>query len=115
MKFVQFTEYNDWEGETWNFWLQLDGNETQLKKLKKFLADNNIEDNPGYELDMTPVDESEVDILVKHSNGGYMNDHNKVTGKLKLELPEDDGTEDWAWEYANDTFYKGQIEDLFHD
>ena len=61
---------------------------------------------------MTPVDESEVDILVKHSRQGYMNYENKVTGTLKL--PEIDldrvATDDDAgYEWLDDNFYKGDI------
>ncbi len=113
MQFVKFTEHNDHEGESWNFWLQLDSNKTELNKLKKFLTENDIEDNPGYELDMTPVDESEVDIVIKHSDQGYMDYNNKVTGKFEMPIYEDDGQEDSAWEFANDNFYKGDIERCF--
>ncbi len=112
MKFVKFTEHNDHEGESWNFWLQEDGNGFELKKLKTFLSENDLEDE-GYELDMTPVDESEVDILVKHTDQGYMDYHNKVTGNFVMPQYEDDGEEDSAYEFASDNFYKGDIERHF--
>lgn len=113
MQFVKFTEHNDWEGESWNFWLQLDGNESELSKLKSFLADNELEDNPGYELDMTPVEESEVDAVVKRSGQGYMNYHNKVTGKFTMPVFEASENEDAAWGFADDNFYKGDIQRSF--
>lgn len=114
-EFVKFEEHNDHEGESWVFWLQYDGNEKELDKLKKFLSDYNIEDNPGYELDLTPVPEKEVDIVVKHTSQGYMDYHNKVEGTFTMpefELDEgydEDEAEEEAWEFANDTFYKGDI------
>ena len=114
MKFVKFTEHNDHEGESWNFWLQHDGNETELSKLKTFLAENDLEDNPGYELDMNLVDEHEIDILVKHSDQGYMDYNNKVTGKFTMPEYVDDGLEDSAFEFAGDHFYKGMIAELFN-
>ena len=116
--FVRFRESNDNEGESWNFWLQLDGNEAELQKLQDALDNNDLED--AYSLNMTAVPESEVDILVKHSDSGYMTYENKVTGKFKMPEPKLDGDglianyED-ANEYYFDTFYKGGIEDCFND
>lgn len=105
MKFVKLTEHNDNEGESWNFWLQFDGNEDQLRRL--FVSINTFdEDYEDFELDLTPVDESEVDVLVKHGGQGYMDYHNKVTGSF--ECPE------WE-EYGDmvDDLYKGDIKRWF--
>lgn len=114
MKFVKLTEINDHEGESWHFWLQLDGNEEQLKLLA-----NDIDAFDEYgeflELNMTPVDESEVDILVKHTNQGYMNYQNKVVGVFTCpKSPEsiyDD--EESGYEWLTDHFYKGGIQEYF--
>lgn len=111
MNFVKFTEHNDNEGEDWNFWLQLDGNEADLETLKEFVEqfDENYE---SYELDLTPVPESEVDILVKHSGSGYMNYENKVTGVLNLPDIDLDAVaidDDKGYEWLQDNFYKGDI------
>lgn len=111
MNFVKFTEHNDHEGEDWNFWLQLDGNEADLETLSEFLEQFDP-DCESYELDLTPVPEEEVDILVKHSNQGYMNYENKVSGTMTL--PEIDldrvATDDDAgYEWLQDNFYKGDI------
>jgi len=115
MKFVKFTEHNDWEGEDWNFWLQLDGNEAALKDLQSWLGTFD-DDGEQYELDMTPVDEKEVDMLVKHSGQGYMDYENKVTGTLEVPQVQYKDTEpdlvegqDWL----NDNFYKGDIKRHF--
>lgn len=113
MNFVKFTEHNDHEGETWNFWLQKDGNEKELDKLFDLMTDFGVEEE--FELDMREVPESEVDILVKHSLGGYMNDHNKVTGTFTCpEMPEGTADNDeGAWDWIQDNFYKGGIERHF--
>lgn len=114
MKFVKFTEHNDHEGESWHFWLQYDGNEEQLEELKTFLVDNDIEDNPGFELNMGEfVDESEVDILIKHSDCGYMDYQNKITGTFTMPVYTEDGLADTAFEFADDNFYKGDIQRCF--
>lgn len=111
MKFVKFTENNDSEDETWNFWLQLDGNEDSLKDLGVWLNTFD-DDNESYELNMAPVDESEVDVLVKHTGQGYMNYENKVVGKLKMP-PITDLDEENGYEWLNNNFYKGSIKDRF--
>lgn len=110
--FVKFRETNDLEGESWNFWLQLDGNEEQLNKLSDLLDADEYEES--FSVDMkNAIPESEVDILVKHSESGYMHDHNKVTGKF--ELPESTGDYDDDSDFYIDVFYKGGIKDYFKD
>lgn len=120
MQFVKLTENNDHEGESWNFWLQLDGNEDQMKRLKSIVdLENAAGFDPAYELDMTPVDETEVDILVKHSDGGYMDYENKVTGTMTV--PEfDDGLfnyeseiDEAVFDWTGDNLYKGRVEEMF--
>lgn len=112
--FVKFTEHNDNEGEDWNFWLQLDGNEDQLNELASWLGTFD-DDGESYELDMTPVPETEVDILVKHTDQGYMDYENKVTGTFVCPQPSQtaENDPDDAWEWLNDNFYKGDIARLF--
>lgn len=111
MNFVKFREYNDHEGESWNFWLQLDGNEEEIAKLEKILRQN--DDEGWYKIDLeNPIEEFEVDILVKHSDGGYMADNTKVVGKLTCpEFSAQDSDE--AWEWISDNFYKGDIQRHF--
>lgn len=84
MQFVQFTEINDHEGETWHFWLQLDGNEREITKLSDLLDEAAAE--ATFELDYTLTGniepENVVDKLVQYADSGYMATHNKVTGKF---------------------------------
>jgi hypothetical protein len=107
LQFVEFEEVNDWEGETWTFWLQLTGNEDELTKLDDLLsqAEREIE----YELPFTLYlenceNESVVDKLVQHSEEGYYDSHNMVLGKFTC--PESLGE-------AADELYKGGIRDYF--
>lgn len=112
MNFVKFTENNDWEGENWNFWLQLDGNEDQLKELESWLG---TMDEYGhiYELLMgTVLPEDKVDTLVDYSGSGYMDYNNKVVGKFTCPIPSTSEEED-GLEWLNDKFYKGGIKDHF--
>lgn len=111
MKFIKFTENNDNEGESWNFWLQLDGNDGEIEKLKDWVTKFNEDLDAVYEFDTTPVDESEVDILVKHSGEGYMNYENKVTGVFTC--PPEDVFEDEESEFMRNIFYKGDIARYF--
>jgi hypothetical protein len=110
-EFVKFTEHNDWEGETWNFWLQLDENEADLETLAEFLEQFDP-DGETFELDMTPVPEREVDIVVKHTDQGYMDYHNKVEGTLTLPEIDLDAVatdDDLGYEWLQDNFSKGDI------
>lgn len=101
-QFVKFTEVNDWEGETWHFWLPVEGNEVQLVRLAVVTRDEECE----YSLDMkNPLNEAAVDILVANADDtDYMAEHTKVAGILRLpeELDEHLGE-----------FYKGGIVQLF--
>ena len=105
--FVEFVETNDNEGESWSFWLQLDGNEQELRKLAELLDSDEFEE--CYSIDMNAVPEHEVDIIVKHSGSGYMAYHNKVEGKFIF--PESD--DDKGFYYS--VFYKGGIATYFKE
>lgn len=104
MMFVCYTETNDHEGETWTFWLQLEGNEENLGHLERILDEVNSElIDPEYELfgyDVLP--EEHVDVLVQYGGEGYMSMHNKVVGRM---TPIDS--------YSTPELYKGGITKLF--
>jgi hypothetical protein len=100
--YVKFTEENDWEGETWHFYIPVDGNQLTLSVLAAALETSPIE---SYTLDLTPIPESEVDTLVKHTEVGYTADHTKLSGVLLL-APD---TVDQLSAYDTDPFYKGEI------
>lgn len=103
-RYVKFTENNDHEGESWNFWLPVDGNEQELEVLAVLVATD--DEYPEYELDLDhPEDETAVDAFVRRAKqveGGYMDSDNKVTGVLTV--PPD---------LDVDKLYKGGIKGLF--
>lgn len=106
--FVRFHEYNDNEGESWDWWLQLDGNEDQLTKLDALLAETLADDDdPWYRLHLDNREpESVVDKLVHYADFGYFAAHTKVTGRFVC--PESLGED-------ADLLYKGRIRGLFQD
>lgn len=117
MKFVPFTEENDWEGETWRFWLQLTGNETEIEKLANLLikqstGEDGEQQEIGYSLDLSDVlEESQVQLLVDHAAGtSYLTSENKVTGTFTCpDEPDETADPD------DDPFYKGRITELFKE
>jgi hypothetical protein len=100
--YVKFTEENDWEGETWHFYIPVAGNEVTLAVLAATLESSPID---SYTLDLTRIPEYEVDALVKHTDTGYMADHTKLDGVLLL-APD---TMDQLSAHETDPFYKGEI------
>ena len=80
-------EANDHEGETWRFYIPLEGNEEALSILAELL-DEDREGNRDaclYDYGLGGVAfEDEVDTLEKFSDGGYTAAHNKLDGKLDV-------------------------------
>jgi len=98
MNIYRFTEYNDWEGESWHFYMYI---EEELKvKLDELLR--NLDLSETYELSTETYEKDEVDVLVKHTECGYLDFHN-WSGTF-TSFPEESDFED------DDPFYKGGIE-----
>lgn len=113
MLYVQFGEQNGHEGETWTFWLQLDGNEASLNRLRDVIAE--YEEASGEESEYTldldvRLPERAVDVLVEHGGGGYMAYHTKVSGVLTVP---DDLLQHTEYGPSLDRLYKGGVQDLF--
>lgn len=101
-EFMRFHEYNDHEGESWDWWLQVTGNEAEIAKLASLLdAVEEDDDDPWF--DLTPDMETEeiVDKLVLYAQNGYYAAHNKVVGVFTCP------------EHIGDSLYKGGIRDFF--
>lgn len=121
MQFIKLREINEHEGETWRFWLQVDGNEAELKRLRTALERvaelyGDQYDVP-FELSDQPKSEAYVDALVEEAEGdddGYMAAHHKVTGVLTVPDWPDLAPDDYdnAIERA---LYKGGIRKLFRE
>lgn len=105
----RFIETNDNEGETWNFWLQVDGNITALAILGDHLdmlyEDFEEWDECPFVLEDDQLEGHEVDLLIRFGDSGYMDQHNKVEGSLML--PKDFGFADF--EAVTKYLYKGGI------
>lgn len=106
--FIRLHEYNDHEGESWNWWLQVDGNENELDKLAGLVVSIEYVDvwEPPYSLSGPAEPEAVVDKLVEYAESGYYSAHNKVTGKFTC--PHDLGPD-------GELLYKGGIKDFFDD
>lgn len=106
--FVPFTEQNEWEGETWTFWLLLTGNESELKRLFILLAEERFEYEPEFSLDLNDVvSEEQVDRICARAGTGYFMSDNKISGKFicpDIEASNED---------LSRLFYKGRIRDHF--
>lgn len=107
MFFARLTEYNDNEGETWNWWLQLTDNEAEITRLADLLATVQSDDpDPSYALHRDDIEpEPIVDKLVQYADSGYFAAHNKVIGTFTC--PADLGGE------GLDALYKGGVKDYF--
>lgn len=107
--FTRLSEYNDHEGEKWNWWLQTTDNEEEIYKLAKLLRD--AEAHSDFELDfqlhMQDVEpESVVDKLVQYADSGYNRSNNKVVGKFTCPDSFDENL---------DELYKGGINRYFQE
>ena len=103
--FRKFTEHNDWEGEKWHAFLQVEGNEGAIFELEKVLS--HLSEDIGFVLHEGRYDEKTVDTLVEHGDSGYMSQFNKLTGKFTL-CDMDEPCTQFA-----DEFYKMGIRDMF--
>lgn len=106
-EYVHLTEHNDWESETWHFFIPVDRNGKQLEEFQRLVDGKNDsnsydEGSPSiYTIDTSiRVPEMVVDYLVKYCNAftNYMDAFHKLDGVL--EVPE-----------SLDDIYKGGIRD----
>ncbi len=113
-KFYKLIESNDSEGETWNFYFPVEGNENVPDRLNKMFEEN--EDIFEFEFESIAKDviisESEVDVLIKHDTRlGYMSEHNKLDGIIDIKKIEREFNKDKKrfGEAVPDVLYKGGI------
>lgn len=103
-RFVQMIEHNQHEGESWCFWIQLDGNEEAIENLIKLIEEEGLEDE--YEFTGVTAYEFDVDVVVNLGNFGYgyMSQHHKIAGIL--EFPEG---------FEVDNIYKGNLDEFIKE
>lgn len=107
--YVTLTEDCEYEGETWRFYIPVEGNADALSKLAEALASFADQGPEAFTLDLTPIPESEVDVLVKHGGDtDYMPAHNKLVGRLVI--PDDVLAQLAAGD--EESLYKGDIDDF---
>lgn len=99
--YLRFTEENDWEGETWNFYIPIENNEAALSHLRTLIEGQN-----QYELGTEPFSKKTVKTLDRNSRVEYMALENRLSGILLLPDRID-------WE-NDDPFYKGGISEFLH-
>lgn len=78
--FVKFVEENEWEGETWCFYIPIDGNGDALMDLEEAISDLD-----GFVISDKYYTEDEVDLLVSNTDTGYIDLHNKLDGVLNID------------------------------
>jgi arylamine N-acetyltransferase len=112
---VRLKENNEWEGETWRFWLQRNGNEEALDQLADVLESYPLL-SETFTLDLEhEKTEDQVDELVQQAiedyeqDGGYTYEHNKITGTLVWPT-EEKSMENWTQDLN-----KGSIKDFFKE
>jgi len=94
--YVCFIEHNDWEGETWRFYIPINGNEADLAKVRELITGSDYElvDEPQWS-------KAEVKKLERAGGYGYMNYHNLAAGFKQL-------PDSINWD-EEDPFYKGGL------
>jgi hypothetical protein len=84
LEFFKFTEKNEFEGETWNFYMPL--TEEQEARIRELVAATDEQEVP-YSLSEESVTEEEVDdLMVTRGTTTVVAEHNKC-GPLDTELP----------------------------
>lgn len=78
--YYRFAEHNEWEGETWYFYIPAEGNEEAIEQLRQILEE--VELTRVYEISMKKLKEKNVNLYCKETDSGYMSFHNKLSGKL---------------------------------
>jgi len=97
LEFFKFTETNEWEGETWNFYVPL--TKEQEARVRELIAPGDEHESP-YSLGEEPVTEEEVDdMMTTLGTTIVVAEHNKC-GPLDADLPHSLHSE-------NDFFHKG--------
>lgn len=113
--FVKFQEECDHEGETWVFWLQVDGNAQQLDRLSECIRQYEEAQGSDSEYQLwgsVLLSEHDVNVLVEHGGRGYMNNHHKVLGVLTVP---DDLVQDSGYGASLESLYKAGITKLFKE
>ena len=104
-QFVRYREHCPLDGETWYWYIPFEKNEEELWTFQEAIAEV-----PFMELDLvTRIPESEVDILVKHTDHGYFPHHNKANGRFHFSNERDYILTDGATQSLLKLFDSGNV------
>jgi hypothetical protein len=106
--YAAFIERNEWEGETWRFYIPTDDNEEAIGRLREHLEMEAATDE--FDLSHEEFDDDEVRVLVDHTSEGYMAAHQRLEGLLLVEVLLSKHGED-----LSRALYKGGIRDFVED
>lgn len=110
--YLRFTEINEHEGETWRFYIPVEGNQDAIDRLSRVLEAHDLTET--FKFNATPAPESVVDTIVAEAledyeeNGGYRPARVELEGRLVLP----DQLEEAEYIDVVNLLYKGGIEDL---
>jgi hypothetical protein len=114
--YTPLIENNDHEGETWTWWIRIEGNEAVLDLLRDTIREERDADDCFEEYDLPEwpngdrLTQDQVELLEQRSGGGYYSAHNQVFGLL-VPPPALLDTSVPAFERLNDALYKGGADD----
>jgi len=101
-EFFKFTETDEFEGETWNFYVPL--TEEQEARIRELVAATDEQEVP-YSLSEEPLTEEEADdLMASRGTTTVVAEHNKC-GLLDTDLPS-------TLHAENDFFHKGALFDV---
>ena len=102
LEYFKFTETNEWDGETWNFYVPL--TEEEEARIRELIAPADEHESP-YSLSTELVTEDEVDdLMATRGTTIVLAEHNKC-GLLQRELPS-------LLDFEGDFFHKGASFDV---
>jgi hypothetical protein len=113
--YTPLIENNDHEGETWTWWIQVEGNESTLDLIRGTLAECRSESEyfEKYDLPEWPngdrITDEQLAVLRRWSDGGYYRAHNPVYGVL---VPPSEFFDSTISPFDRlDSLYKGGVDD----
>jgi hypothetical protein len=113
--YTPLIENNDHEGETWTWWIRVEGNEGVLDLINDtILAARDVSEYfEEYDLPEWPngdrITDEQLAVLLRWSDGGYYRAHNPVYGRLVL--PNDFFDPEFGIFERHESLYTGGLDD----
>lgn len=117
--YVPFKENNEWEGETWTFWLQVNGNEHALALFAWAIMTAQEERSrlvDPYTISLKQVEKEKVVVkLCDYADSGYMSAHQLCRGKFTAPDVLPDPTTGYLPEKIQQLFVDDDVHVFNHD